>query len=68
MDELIQQLMKHTGMTKEQALGAVEIVARHLKSRLPAPIAAQVDAALVGEHDDMIKGAQQALGDLFGRT
>lgn len=49
MDELVNLVVEKTGLPKETAKQAVTIVVDFLKSKLPAPIAAQVDAVLGGK-------------------
>jgi hypothetical protein len=48
MDELIALVSKQTGLPKEQAKMAVTVVLDFLKKKLPAPVAAQVEAVLSG--------------------
>lgn len=74
MDELINAVMQKTGMSREDAQKAVQVVVDFLKSRLPAPIAGHLDSFLSGgasgesntleaEAENLIKGK---LGGLFG--
>jgi len=46
MDELINVVVQKTGISQDDAQKAVQVVVDALKARLPAPIAAQVDAFL----------------------
>jgi len=64
MDDLVQQVASRTGISQEQAREAIQMVVDFLKTKLPAPIAGQLDAAL----SDSAVGdaAQQALGTLGG--
>jgi len=48
MDELIKLVAKKAGIPEAQAKTAVNTVITFLKERLPAPIAAQIDAILAG--------------------
>jgi hypothetical protein len=48
MDELIKQVSAKTGISEEQARGAVETVLGFLKTRLPAPLAGQIDNVIGG--------------------
>ncbi len=48
MNELIQQITQRTGIGEDKARTAVEMVINHLKGRLPAPIASQLDNYLSG--------------------
>ncbi|MCB9076105.1 MAG: hypothetical protein H6631_00775 [Anaerolineaceae bacterium] len=49
MDELVKLVSVKTGLSAEMSKVAVETVISHLKDKLPAPVAAQVDAAIGGE-------------------
>jgi hypothetical protein len=78
MEELYALVTKKTGLPKEQAKMAVDTVVDYIKKKLPAPIAAQVDAVLSGKGpmgavagalDDGKLDANDAanlLGGLFG--
>lgn len=48
MDELVNMVAQRTGIPADKARMAVETVLGHLKEKLPAPIASQIDAALGG--------------------
>ena len=63
MDELIQRVTEKTGISDEQARGAVETVVGFLKERLPAPIAGQVDNVL---NSSAVGGVADRAGDLLG--
>ncbi len=64
MDELIKLVTQKTGISEEQARGAVDTVVNFLNQKLPAPIAGQIDAILAGSAaSDALKG----LGGLFGK-
>ena len=69
MDELVRQVAERTGISEEQARGAVETVVGFLKDRLPAPIAGQLDA-VVGNNEDNNEGEvtdlTSGLGGIFG--
>lgn len=64
MDELVKLVAQKTGISQEQARTAVETVVGFLKQKLPAPLAAQLEAVLGAGVDpqDLLKG----LGNLFG--
>jgi len=64
MDELIALVVKKTGLPKEQAKMAVDVVVGFIKKKLPAPVAAQVDAVLGGKAD--MSAAAGMLGGLLG--
>ena len=68
MDELVKLVVEKTGISEEQAQGAVDTVLDYLKDKLPAPIAGQIDGVIAGEGstgsvEDITKG----VGGLFGR-
>lgn len=64
MDELVNLVVKKTGIPKETAQQVVKIVVDFLKSKLPAPIASQVDAVLGGK--GVAGEAANLLGGLLG--
>ena len=68
MDELINLVVQKTGISNEQARMAVDTVLDFLKSKLPAPMAGQVDSLLAGG-DVMtnLGGLDGGLGGLFGK-
>jgi hypothetical protein len=64
MDELVELVVKKTGIPKETAQTAVKTVLDFLKQKLPAPIASQIDGVLQGGGaDNLMKG----LGNLLGK-
>jgi uncharacterized protein (DUF2267 family) len=64
MEELVNLIVKKTGISKEQAQTAVKTVLDFIKQKLPAPIAAQVDGALEG---DGAQNLMKGLGNLLGK-
>ena len=64
MQELIDLVAQKTGLSKEQSKLAVEVVLEFIKKKLPAPVAAQVDAVLEGKGD--LGAAADMIGGLFG--
>ena len=48
MDELIKLVVSKTGLSQEHAKLAVETVLSFLKTKLPAPLAGQIDGLLAG--------------------
>jgi nucleoid DNA-binding protein len=48
MDELIKQVTEKTGISEDQARTAVNTVITFLKSKLPEPIAGQIDSFTSG--------------------
>lgn len=70
MDELVNQVAQRTGLAPDKARTAVDTVLGFLKTRLPAPIASQLDGALSGESGGMAGGlgnAAESLGGMFGK-
>ncbi|MBN1260434.1 MAG: DUF2267 domain-containing protein [Anaerolineae bacterium] len=68
MEELVELVVKKTGIPEKTAETAVKTVIGFLKDKLPAPLAGQIDAALKNEGmldqaDDVLKG----LGGLLGK-
>ena len=66
MDELISQVVQRTGIPEDKARMAVETVLGFLKSKLPAPIAGQIDNA-VGGGGGGIGDMAGTLGVMFGK-
>ena len=64
MEELYALVVKKTGLPKETAKMAVDVVVDFIKKKLPAPVAAQVDAVLGGKGD--MGAAAGMLGGLLG--
>ena len=48
MDELVQVVSKKTGLSQDQSRAAAQAVIDYLKTKLPAPVAGQLDAVLKG--------------------
>lgn len=65
MDELIKQVTERTGISEQQARGAVETVLGFLKNKLPEPLAGQLDG-LVGGASGAAGGIAGAAGDVLG--
>jgi uncharacterized protein (DUF2267 family) len=66
MQELINQVAQRTGLAPDKAKTAVETVLEFAKSRLPAPIATQLESALAGGGAGDLAGAAKGLGASFG--
>ena len=63
MDELVDLVVKKTGISEEMARKAVDTVLDYLKDKLPEPIAGRLDDVLEGGGTgDLLSG----LGGLFG--
>ena len=65
MQELYNLVAQKAGLSADQSKMAVDTVIQFLKSKLPAPIAGQIDAVLGGKVDT--GGAAGMLGGLFGK-
>jgi hypothetical protein len=65
MEQLYTLVMKKTGLPHDQAKMAVDTVIQFLKSKLPAPIAAEVDMLL--NNSSSLDAAEDLLGGLFGK-
>lgn len=63
MQELIDLVSKKTGLPKEQSKMAVEVVLDFIKKKLPAPVAAQVDALLSGQGAGALGALAGAMDD-----
>jgi hypothetical protein len=65
MNELVDLVVKKTGLPAATAEKVVKIVVDFLKKKLPAPIAGQIDGVLSGSGN--IKKAQDMLGGLASK-
>jgi hypothetical protein len=70
MNELVNLIVQKTGISQENAQKAAQTAIDFLKTKLPAPVAGQVDAVLAGDMSgvagqagEMLKGK---LGGAFG--
>ncbi|MEO7970175.1 MAG: DUF2267 domain-containing protein [bacterium] len=63
MEELIKQVSAKTGISEEQARGAVTTVLGFLKDRLPEPVAGQLDNVVAGG-----SGVAGGLGDIASKV
>lgn len=67
MDELINQITSRAGISQEQARTAVQTVLDFAKTRLPAPLATQLETALNdGNANTMMNEASKQLSSLGG--
>jgi hypothetical protein len=64
MDELVALVVKKTGLPKETAQTAVNVVLDYLKKKLPAPVGASIDTFLSG--NGQMAAAAGMLGGLLG--
>ena len=65
MEELIKLVAERTGLAPDKARTAVETVLNFAKTRLPAPIATQLESALAGGGTADLAGAAKGLGGAF---
>ncbi len=68
MDEMIKSISDKTGLSEDMARQVTEVVLEHLKDKLPAPIAGQIDKVLRG--GDAPKGLEdltKSMGSIFGK-
>lgn len=67
MDDLINQITSRAGISQEQARTAVQTVLDFAKTRLPAPLATQLETALNdGNANTMMNEASKQLSSLGG--
>lgn len=64
MDELIKQVTAKAGISEDQARSAVNAVLDFVKTRLPAPIAGQIENAMGGKGG----GIGGTLGDMASKA
>jgi hypothetical protein len=62
MDELIKLVAQKANISPAAAKTAVETVIGFLKTKLPAPIASQLDAVLAGQAGNLAQGLGAVLG------
>lgn len=65
MNELVNLIVKKTGIPQATAQTIVNLVVDYLKKKLPAPVGPQIDALL--SNDDNVKQAESVVGGLFGK-
>jgi len=65
MNELVNLIVKKTGVPAATAQTIVNLVVDYLKKKLPAPIAGQIDGLL--NNAGTVQGAENMLGGLFGK-
>ena len=65
MDELVNLIVKKTGIPADTAQTVVNLVVDYLKKKLPAPLAGQIDGLLSGAGN--VHNAENMLGGLFGK-
>lgn len=65
MDELVKMVSDRTGLPEDQARKAAEAVLDFLKTKLPAPLASQLDNVI--EKPGTMNQASDMLDNLFGK-
>jgi hypothetical protein len=65
MKELVDLIVKKTGIPAATAQTVVNMVVDYLKKKLPAPVAGQIDGLLSNEAG--MKQAGDMLGGMFGK-
>lgn len=64
-NELVQLVVERAGISEAQAEKAVNVVLEQLKTRLPAPVASQIDGFLEGGEG---KAGGSDMGDMAKRA
>jgi hypothetical protein len=67
MDELINMVAQRTGLGPDKAKTAIDTVVGFLKTKLPAPLAEQLDTALAGGGGAGLSDAAKNLGGMLER-
>ncbi len=65
MDELVNTVVQKTGLSRDQAQAAALAVIDYLKSRLPGPVAGQIDNALKSGVN--VGDVSKSIGGMFGQ-
>ena len=65
MDELINLVVQKTGISQDDAQKAVQVIVDSIKSKLPAPIASQVDAFLTGGAGGGVAAVEAEAGNIL---
>jgi hypothetical protein len=67
MQEIVKLVIEKTGLPEAQAKQAVEVVINFLKTKLPAPLAAQLDGLIAGGGVPNLDTLTGGLGGMFGK-
>ena len=70
MEHIIKLITEKTGISKEQAETAVNVVTDYIKEKLPAGMGGQIDGLLKGDTStlgNMADGIKDSLGGIFGK-
>lgn len=65
MNELVNLIVKKTGIPAAAAQTVVKLVIDYIKKKLPAPVGAQIDGLL--KNDAAVKTAENMLGNLASK-
>ncbi len=65
MNELVNIIVKKTGIPEATAQIIVRLVIDYLKKKLPAPVGSQIDALL--SNDGNVKAAENLIGGLLSK-
>ena len=65
MNELVNLIVKKTGIPQATAQTVVNLVVDYLKKKLPGPIGSQIDGLL--SNDANVQQAENIVGGLFGK-
>lgn len=70
MDQIVKLVQEKTGIAEDQARMAVQTVVDFLKTKLPEPLAGQIDSLLGGGSGgglmDQAQGMLGGMGGMFG--
>jgi hypothetical protein len=66
MNELVNLIVQKTGISQENAQKAAQTAIDFLKTKLPAPLAGQVDAVLAGDLSGLAGQAEEMLKGKLG--
>jgi len=66
MNELVNLIVKKTGIPAATAQTVIKVVVDYIKKKLPAPIGLQIDALL--KKESTVKTAQNVLGTLASKV
>jgi hypothetical protein len=67
MQEIVKLVSEKTGLPEAQAKLAVETVVSFLKTKLPAPLASQLDGVIAGGGVPDLGSLTGSLGGMFGK-
>ncbi len=67
MNELIKMVEDRVGLPEDKAKAATDTVLNYVKSKLPGPVASQIDSVVSGGEGNAIKDAAGKVGSMFGK-